>query len=158
MDIKITNQLNNNSPVHIRNIISQTGVFSESEVQVARELAEEHLSNTDSSYLFQLAYHNEELLGYTCYGEIPMTDKRYDLYWIAVSPKAQGSGLAQQLIETTHKHIRSLNGTHVYAETSSTSNYNSARKFYIKQKYIEVARIPSFYKEGDDKVIYAYYL
>lgn len=155
----ISTQVTANAPDAIRKIVQQTGVFSDIEVQTAGELAEEVLNGKDDSYLFQFAYDEQhKLLGYTCYGEIPMSPYRFDLYWIAVSPQSQGSGIAQLLLQCTHEHIAILGGKHVYAETSSTAHYNSARKFYIKQGYTEVARIPSFYKDNDDKVIYAYYI
>jgi ribosomal protein S18 acetylase RimI-like enzyme len=40
-------------------------------------------------------------------------------------------------------------------ETSSLPRYEAARQLYCRHHYREVARIPDFYADGDDRVIYA---
>jgi ribosomal protein S18 acetylase RimI-like enzyme len=43
-------------------------------------------------------------------------------------------------------------------ETSSQPKYLPTRKFYEKLGYREMARIPDFYRPGDDRVIFGKYL
>src|SRR5438128_11958147 len=103
----------------IQELTAQTGVFSEDEVTVAVELANEKLlQGEQSSYQFLFAEINNEVIAYTCYGEIPFTDKRFDLYWIAVHPKMQKLGIGKIIHEKTEELIKQLYGQYIYAETS----------------------------------------
>jgi hypothetical protein len=43
----------------------------------------------------------------------------------------------------------------VLIETSSQPRYEPTRQFYLRLDYREVARVPDFYKPGDDRIIYA---
>ncbi len=139
---------------HIRVLVEEAGVFRPEEVDVACELASDALSG-DPSYRF-LLWRGESgaVDAYSCYGEIPITDGRFDLYWIVVSPRLQGQGIGAQLLRETESAIRTLGGGHVYAETSGLPNYTPARRFYEASGFTEAARLSDFYREGDDKIIY----
>ena len=50
--------------------------------------------------------------------------------------------------------MRELGGKYAYSETSSRETYRPTREFYLKQGYREVARVPLFYADNDDKVIF----
>ena len=81
-------------PDVVRAIVSSTGFFSDAEVDVAVELADERLSRgLASGYHFVFADRGEDTVGYACYGEIPCTVGSYDLYWIAVLPAEHGHGV-----------------------------------------------------------------
>lgn len=143
----------------IRSLVGRSGVFNEAEIAIAGELAEDALSGADSSYRF--CFYRDERgapIAYTCYGEIPLTDKRFDLYWIAVDPSYRKQGLAARLLAQTEAAIRQLGGVHLYAETSGTAPYAPARNFYLNQKFIEIARLPDFYRKDDTKVVFCKYL
>jgi hypothetical protein len=43
----------------------------------------------------------------------------------------------------------------VIIETSSQPLYEPTRAFYLRKGYAEVARVPDFYADGDDRVIFA---
>ena len=40
-------------------------------------------------------------------------------------------------------------------ETASKESYAATRAFYERIGYVEVARTPDFYKDGDDRVVYS---
>lgn len=139
----------------IRTIVTQTGIFTPEEIDIACELAIDTLSGKDEDYKFFILRDDAgRLIAYTCYGAIPLTDDRFDLYWIIVSPKLQGKGVGYQLLERTEQRIRELNGVHLYAETSSIAGFNPARSFYLNNGFTEVSRIKEFYRANDDKVTY----
>lgn len=147
--------LNPNDVEAIREIVRHSGVFTDIEIATAGELAEAVLSGTDTSYRFLFVRApNNSPIAYTCYGEIPLTDKRYDLYWIVVDPAHQSKGLARQLMQETETKIRQKGGMYLYAETSGTPAYAPARAFYLKHGFAEAARFPNFYRDGDDKVVF----
>jgi ribosomal protein S18 acetylase RimI-like enzyme len=139
----------------IEQLATDAGVFNAEEIRIARELAEDSLSGQDPNYKFLFLRDNSEvIIAYTCYGVIPLTDNRFDLYWIIVCPKAQGCGIGKKIMAETEKRIRQLNGQYIYAETSSTLPYAAARELYLKCGFIEGSVLKNFYRNDDDKVIY----
>lgn len=138
----------------VRTLVHATGVFSAEEVRIAGELVEDTLSFGED-YAFVFARSGKKLVGYTCFGEIPLTDNRYDLYWIAVAPGLHGRSVAAELLRRTEQRIRNSGGRIIYAETSSGEHYAPARRFYLKHDFEECANIPDFYKLGDAKLIYS---
>jgi ribosomal protein S18 acetylase RimI-like enzyme len=139
----------------VRRLVEATGYFSPDETVIAAELVDERLTDGPvSGYDFLFHDGPDRLDGYSCYGLIPCTLASYDLYWIAVHPDTQGSGLGRRLLEESERHIRALGGTAVYAETSGRDQYVSTRAFYEKCGYDVGAVFPDFYAPGDDKVVF----
>jgi ribosomal protein S18 acetylase RimI-like enzyme len=140
--------------IHV--IVANSGVFSVEEIDVAVELAEDALARKETSdYHFMLADRGGQLAGYTCFGRIPLTDARYDLYWIVVDGNAQQQGIARGLLDETETAVKALGGKALYAETSSRTIYNPAHEFYRKCGFELTARLADFYADGDDKLIFA---
>jgi ribosomal protein S18 acetylase RimI-like enzyme len=96
--------------------------------------------------------------GYAAYGPTPLTQGTYDLYWIAVSPDRQGSGLGRHLMDWVESRLQESGGRLLLIETSSQTRYDPTRRFYLRLGYREAARIADFYRPGDDRVTYAKYL
>jgi ribosomal protein S18 acetylase RimI-like enzyme len=136
------------------NILRNTPEFLPYEVVVAEELIDSYLENPVSSgYCILVAETNGQVSGYVCYGDTPLTIGTWDIYWIAVNNKLQGTGIGGALMKETEEQIKGKNGRIVVLETSAKPNYDKTRRFYASQKYTEVVRIPDFYAVGDDKVI-----
>jgi ribosomal protein S18 acetylase RimI-like enzyme len=140
----------------IARILSSSSFFSEAEIELALELAEEKLScGKASSYHFLFGEDKDFVWGYTCFGLIPATAGSYDLYWIAVDNHLRAKGLGKQLIIKTEEIILAAGGKHLYVETSSRHQYKTTHKFYEGCGYIQEALLKDFYAEGDSKVIYS---
>lgn len=84
-----------------------------------------------------------------------MTDRTWDLLWIAVSPDRQGQGIGGELVRFTESHIRAGGGRLLVIDTSSLPRFEATHAFYAKHGYAEVARIPDYYADGDSKVTFA---
>jgi len=139
----------------VEKILASTGLFKDMEIEVAKEILEDYLTEGDESpYHFLFADTGEELAGYICYGPISISEGRFDLYWIVVEEKARGKGIGGLLLREAEKHMSALKCEYVYIETSSRDDYESTRRFYRKSGYKEVARVPKFFAEDDDKLIY----
>jgi ribosomal protein S18 acetylase RimI-like enzyme len=138
-------------------LVSAAGNFSTAEIGIACELVEERLAKGEASgyeFVF-LESSARELAGYTCYGPIAGTDRRFDLYWIAVHPRWQGHGLGRWLMAHTEQEIRSRGGVKVYIETSSRDGYSAARTLYQRCGYRLDARLEDFYAAGDANCIFS---
>lgn len=139
----------------IAGLCAASGVFTDAEVAVARELAEDRLAHgARSSYRFVLAERPHGLLaGYACYGPAPCTESAWDLYWIVVHPAAQGAGLGRALLDRVAAAAGAAGGTALYAETAGKPAYAPTRAFYARNGFHAVATVPDFYARGDAKLI-----
>jgi ribosomal protein S18 acetylase RimI-like enzyme len=139
----------------VRDIVASTGLFRPDEMGIAVELVEERLRiGLASGYHFIFAEAGDEVLGYSCYGPVPLTLNSYDLYWIAVRRELQGKGIGKALLARSEAAIGALGGRKIYIETSSRSKYKGTRRFYEHRGYRSEATLRAYYAPGDHKVIY----
>jgi hypothetical protein len=69
----------------VREIVTSTGFFRPDEIAIAVELVDERLRiGLASGYHFIFAGKSGRVLGYSCYGPVPLTLHSYDIYWMAV--------------------------------------------------------------------------
>ncbi|MGB5157743.1 GNAT family N-acetyltransferase [Desulfobacterium sp. N47] len=142
-------------PEKVGAIVRKTGFFSESEIEIAIELVKERLSkDIQSGYYFLFAESDKKLIGYTCFGPIPVTRSSYDLYWIVIDNSFQGHGIGKLLNTMTEDIIRKMGGSGIYAETSSRPQYEPTRAFYRNAGYNEAAYLEDFYAPSDGKIIF----
>jgi ribosomal protein S18 acetylase RimI-like enzyme len=136
-------------------LLRDTRAFDEHEVAVALELIDRGSAPDNTDYLFKIAEdENNQVVGYACYGLAPLTDSVYDLYWIAVHPNIQRKKIGRLLIKSVEQAVREIGGRMLLIETASKAEYQPTRAFYERAGYQEIARIPDFYRAGDDKIIY----
>ncbi len=140
-------------------LIRATGMFTPAEIAVAEELIDVYLGVPGQKDYRVVVVESDakEVVGYMTWGPTPMAEDGYDLYWMAVSPAEQGRGHGKQLVRWLEAEVRKLDGRMIIIETSSQPKYQPTRQFYINLEYKEVARVPDYYKPGDDRVIYAKY-
>lgn len=140
----------------VEGILRATGVFREDEILVGLEVLDSYLAHPEQDYTALGAFTpGGDLLGFSIHGPTPCTLGTWDLYWIAVSPAAQGLGVGTVLLKEVEGRLTRLNARLLIIETSSRPPYDPTRAFYLKKGYREVARVPDFYEAGDDRVIYA---
>lgn len=140
----------------VRRIVAGTGFFNQVEIDCAVELVDERLAKgLPSGYEFVFAHRGDAVVGYACYGQIPLTQGSYDLYWIAVDQAEQGQGLGRKILEESERLIRRDGGRNVYIETSGRPDYASTQGFYTRCGYLREAVLKGFYAPGDDKLIYS---
>jgi GNAT superfamily N-acetyltransferase len=140
----------------VMDLIRATGMFTPAEAAVAEELIDIYLDQPEQKDYHIVVVENEagRAAGYMTWGPTPLAEDAYDLYWMAVSPAEQGRGLGKALVRWLEDEVRRRNGRLIIIETSSQPKYHPTRQFYINLEYREVARVPDFYKAGDDRVVY----
>ncbi|MFZ5758136.1 MAG: GNAT family N-acetyltransferase [Thermodesulfobacteriota bacterium] len=127
--------------------------FTAEEKELAREVIRDGLASEKNGYHILVAEEGVNSLGgFICYGEIPITKNRWDLYWIAVAPDLSRKGVGSLLLQAMEEKLGS--GVRVYVDTSGTSGYARARSFYERNGYTVACVLPDFYRTGDDKVVY----
>jgi len=139
----------------ILTLLAKRELFTAEELAVARELLDDILTNSDSDYqALCVVEQDKRVHGYICFGRIPMTDRCYDLYWIAVDPAQSRRGMARLLLTHMEAAMRAQGGSRIYLDTSSTGPYQAAKAFYLKNGFTVACVLTDFYRPGDDKVIY----
>lgn len=147
--------LRQDDPDKIRHLVVATDRFSEAELAIAEELAQESLQKGPASgYRFELACQCETVLGYACYGPIPASETSWDLYWIAVRPEHQDQGLGTAVLTRVERIVRCAGGCFLYADTSSSDTYAATRLFYQARGFELAAEFPDFYRVGDGKSVF----
>lgn len=82
-----------------------------------------------------------------------LTDGTWNLLAIGLLPARQGQGAGQALL----RHVEQALDTArlLIVETSSLDEFAATRRFYDKSGYTNVACIPAYWANGDDKVIFS---
>jgi len=152
--IPLRDQLREGDAEAVEALAAETGVFNAKEVGVAASLIAEAPARA-GEYLFLFADGANGLDGYVCFGPIPGTDRRYELYWIAVSPRASRRGLGRGLLTACEDVVRAAGGTHVFAETSTLESYSPAHRLYLACGYSLQASVPDYHADGDGMLIFS---
>lgn len=133
----------------VERLVTEAGVFNTDEIAMARALVEEASRSPDSSgYYFLLADGCDGLDGYVCFGPIPGTDRRYELYWLVTATPARRHGLARALFQATEAAIRVQGGTHLFVETSTRADYAPAHALYAALGYLRFCTVPDYHGDG----------
>ena len=128
------------------------GAFHDEEIRVALEMFDSGLAGDYSLLGIETG---GSLLAYACFGKAALTLRSWYLYWICVTPAAQGTGMGQAMERAVEDSVRQSGGDRLVLETSGRPDYDRSRRFYERAGFTLSGRIPDFYKPGDDCVIYS---
>jgi GNAT superfamily N-acetyltransferase len=132
-----------------------TGVFKPHEIVALREVLDDyHDANREQGHVALTWEDASGPVGFVYYAPTAMTDRTWELWWIVVKKELQGSGIGGQALKAVEARVRGAGGRLLLIETGSTPPYEPTRQFYLKHGYVVSARVPDFYADGDDKVIF----
>jgi ribosomal protein S18 acetylase RimI-like enzyme len=142
----------------INHIAASIDLFSPEEVKCVAELWREFTQKGPeaSGYSFLILKEDGVVKGFACFGPRSLTQSTFDLYWIAVDPKAKRNGVGRALMEQVEKEVAGVGGRLLIAETSGQEKYAPTRAFYEGIGYCREATVRDFYAPGDDLVIYTH--
>lgn len=140
----------------LHSILIDTQFFTSEEIDVAMELIDIVLrdQNQKDYKIHCMVDDQDQAIGYICCGPTPMTHGTFDLYWIAVDPNLQGQGMGIKLLKFLEDEVSEMGGRMILADTSSIPQYEKTQRFYLKNGFYEVARIPDYYCPGNDRITY----
>jgi ribosomal protein S18 acetylase RimI-like enzyme len=136
----------------IEEITRAVGVFREDEISVALEVFDGAAAGSPD-YMALGAELDGGLCGWICWGPTPCTVGTFDLYWMAVDPAFQGSGVGTALLEAMERRLAGA-ARLIVVETAGRDDYRATRAFYQARGYHQGRSIPDFYAPGDDQVVY----
>jgi ribosomal protein S18 acetylase RimI-like enzyme len=141
---------------HVMKILKETPEFLPPEVVVAEDLIDAYLEDpVASGYYIYIAEHEGTVAGYICYGNTPLTEATWDIYWVAVDHDKQGFGIGRSLMQHAEEDIKRMHGKLIMVETSGKPEYNKTRQFYDRLNYQRMCQIPEYYAPGDDLVLFS---
>jgi ribosomal protein S18 acetylase RimI-like enzyme len=137
-------------------MLIKTWAFTSAEVDVAMELIDIVLKDKKQKdyQIHCMVDDQDEAIGYICYGQSPMTSGTFDLYWIAVDPDFQEKGIGSKLLSFLEEVVKEKGGRMILADASTIPQYEKTKKFYMKNGYQEVARVPDYYYPGNDRITF----
>ena len=151
--MKLRNHLIAQDLSAIEKMLREVGVFNLAEVDCCLMLAQETLAGNEE-YSWFLAEEDNQLQALICYGPVDLTDRTYDLYWILRSPTAKNKGAAAAVLQAAEEDLRRRQARLFVLNTSGTSPYTPAHQFYLRHDFELSARIPEYYRPGDDLLIF----
>ena len=143
----------------IEEITRAVGLFRQDEIPVALEVFDEAVRVATvrvaaaAPYVALGAEYDGALAGWICWGPTPCTLGTFDLYWMAVDPAVQGSGIGTALILEMERRLAGV-ARLIIVETAGRPDYGATRRFYEARGYRAAATIPDFYAPGDDQVVF----
>lgn len=138
----------------IEEITRAVGLFRDDEVVVALEVLDEAVQGGPGNTYSTLGAEADGLLaGWICWGPTPCTLGTYDLYWMAVDPQLQGTGIGTALLLEMERWLQGI-ARLIIIETTGRADYGGTRAFYQARGYSPVATIADFYAPGDDQVVF----
>ena len=140
-------------------IAEGTGVFKPMEIEALQEVLDDyHAENQNFGHKCVSYYKDGQVIGFAYYAPASMTDRTWDLYWIAVNKQIHARGVGGELLKYVEEDIRRENGRQLYIETSSLPHYELTRRFYLKHHYDQEAILRDYYADGDDMVVFRKHL
>ena len=137
-------------------MLSKTRSFTSEEIDVAMELIDIVLkSQIQKDYQIDcMVDDQDQAIGYICYGPTPMAQGTFDLYWVAVDPDFQEQGAGSKLLSFLEEGVKARGGRMILADTSTIPHYERTQKFYLKNGFQEVAKVPDYYRPGNDRITF----
>jgi len=137
-------------------VLIKTRAFTSAEIDVAMELIDMVLKDrVQKDYQIDCMVDDQDLaIGYICRGPTPMAQGTFDLYWIAVDPDFQEHGAGSKLLGFLEEEVKARGGRMILADTATVPQYEKTQRFYVKNGFQQVARIPDYYYPGNDRITF----
>jgi ribosomal protein S18 acetylase RimI-like enzyme len=137
-------------------MLIKTCAFTSAEIDVAMELIDIVLKDrVQKDYQIECMVNDQDLVvGYVCYGPTPMAQGTFDVYWISVNPDYQERGAGSKLLSFLEEVVKARGGWMILADSSTVPHFEKTKKFYLKNGFQEVARVPDYYHPGNDRITF----
>jgi ribosomal protein S18 acetylase RimI-like enzyme len=135
----------------LQHVIDQTEMFPS---EMLPEMIDGYLSGTAESDIWLTCEIENSAIGFCYCTAEKLTDGTWNMLAISVSPAQQSKGVGAALVSKLEEKLRKDGQRLLIVDTSSTPDFDAARRFYVKNGYIEEARIRDFWALGSDKITY----
>lgn len=119
----------------IVNILKQT--FSEEDSKSAENEVKEMFSNSQNKPTYIIAEENNKIIAVTGYIQSWFDFNAYEIFWVAVHPNYQGSGIGKKIIEYTTNEIKKIKEADIIILSTE------ATPFFIKCGFEKIYDLPN---------------
>lgn len=134
-------------------VSESSGLFRREELSAVEGVLSGHFAAGDGSEQTILVYESGGVLrGVVCFTERPFADRVWELQMIAVDGAEQRRGIGSRMLRVVEDLVRQRGGRLLLIETSDQGSFERTRQFYRRHGYVEAARIPDYFTDGDGKV------
>jgi ribosomal protein S18 acetylase RimI-like enzyme len=142
----------------IRELARSSGMFAPDDLAALDGMLQEQLAATGSDHRWFVAHVAPEAFAGAAYvAREPFADRVWNLYFLAVVPGLQRSGVGAALLDEVVDGLVG-DGASVarvlLVETSSTDDFAAARAFYSREGFEREALIREYYGPDDHKIVY----
>lgn len=134
-------------------LVVTAGLFTREEAGFRAEGALD-AADEGSTCLVEEAEDGNGLASVLFYRPEGSADRAFDLTMIAVRPDLQGGGRGAALMRHAEDDLRQRNQRLLIVRTSGKAQYDRTRAFYQSLAYVEQARVPDYWADGDALVLF----
>jgi len=120
---------------------------------IERDLKDCELDNSRNTIGCSVYCRKDNVLGAIIYCRDCAGDKVFELKWLAVKRENWYNGIGYRLMLHAENLLREKARLIIFY-TSNTPIWDSTKKFFRKIGYQDVAVIPDFWDDGDDRVVF----
>ncbi len=136
-------------------LAAATGLFEPEQIAELAHMLEQHVQPATANAGIWLTDDAGQPVGVAYVAPERMTHGTWNLYLIAIHPDHQQHGRGTRLLAYIEHMLTERGHRLLLVETSGTDDFAYVRQFYRDRGYQEQGRIPNFYMDGVDKVIFA---
>lgn len=134
-------------------VICSSGLFRPEDADSIQAMLDEYHSRKDDDGRQVITFvENGAPAAVAYFSPKAFTDRVWELLMIAVAGSRQRQGLGTELLRAVEGSVCAVDGRLLLIETSDKTGFERTRLFYKKHGYVEVARIPDYFTDGDGKV------
>jgi ribosomal protein S18 acetylase RimI-like enzyme len=139
----------------VRSIAMDTGMFTDDDwPDVESVMSDSVRGELEDHHWIVLDDHAGMVVGAAYFAPEPFAHHIWNLYFLGVTPAAQGDGVGGALVAHVESVLRTRGERVLIIETSGVPSFEATREFYRTHGYTEEARIREFYGPGADKVVF----
>lgn len=136
-------------------IVSSTLFEPGDSEMLASLLAEHHAGRGAEGQRWLVDVEDGEIIGTVMYRPVEAADRAWDLTLIAVRAERQGGGVGRRLMAHIEHELREEDQRTLVVQTSGLDRFTATRGFYRRLGYIERGRVPDYWGDGDDMVLFS---
>ena len=138
----------------VMELAEASGLFKPDELSAVGEVFDACLAGENGPDQHWIAFDQHELLAVAYYAPEQMSDRVWNLYFIAVRPDQKGKGLGKQIVRYVEESLAARGERLLIVETSGLESFEDTRAFYRSCGFEQVGSIRDYYGPGDAKVIF----
>ncbi|MBF0522951.1 MAG: GNAT family N-acetyltransferase [Candidatus Omnitrophica bacterium] len=132
-----------------------SGIFNDNELDALKEILEAYEQNPGKDYFLFEERQGSALLGFLIFGKSSLTHFSWDIYRLVVDKDFLEQPIAEKLLARLEDFIlKDEKKAILRVETSTKEACAHARELYEQLNFQEGGRIPSFYDDKEDLIVY----